>query len=69
MGLRNSLRKKACVPSKPGLIKDICDHKSIVLFSTGVPVRMSRCLERSCRTACEVVELGFLMACDSSRIT
>jgi hypothetical protein len=39
------------------------------LFSTGVPVRMRRCRERSCRTDCEVVLDGFLMACDSSRIT
>ena len=69
IGLTNSFRKNACVPSKPGLINVICDHRSMVLFSTGVPVRMSRCRARSWRTACAVVELGFLIACDSSRMT
>ncbi len=68
IGFRNSFRKNACVPSSPGLINDICDHRSMVLFSTGVPVRMSRFRVFSSRTAMEVLEPGFLIACDSSRM-
>ena len=68
MGMRNSFVKNDWDLSRPGLIKLICDQRSMVVFSSGVPVRIRRFLDLRVLTALEILEFGFFMAWDSSRM-
>ena len=56
-------------PSSPGLMKSKMLQRSLILFSTGVPVSASRRGETTERSALLCPEPGFLIACASSAIT
>src|SRR6267142_2172737 len=66
MGPWYSFLKKVWPPSKPGLMKVICDQRSSVVFSNGVPVRVNLYLDFNCKTALAILDVGFLITCDSS---
>src|SRR5690606_12161699 len=68
MFCQNCLLNTPCLPNNHLLIKFICDHRSRVPFSTGVPVSVRRCWQESIFTAFVIILLGFLIACDSSKM-
>jgi len=61
MGIRKYFLKKFRSPNNPGLIKFICDHKSKVLFSMGVPVKMSLLILLNFDSSFVMDALGFLI--------
>ncbi|MNB85327.1 hypothetical protein D3C75_322240 [compost metagenome] len=69
MGWRQCWLNCFSLPSSPGSRKSNCVHSSPRWFSSGVPVRHSRCRACSVRSVAAARDLGFFTCCASSRIS